>query len=339
MNKTNNYILRNFSSIFFPIFFTLFSITSIISFIKIASASAILKISFLELVLMYTYMLPLILFFTTPIVFFAASVVSLVKLSLDSELIVLFSLGVSPSEIVKIYLKLAGLVSLVLLILSLGLIPISKQLNKSFAEEKKATASLNIESSEFGQKFAEWYIFSEKKKDEKKAFSNLIMFSNKGDDKFIFSNKASSTSVDGSLKLSLFDGKAYIVKPNEIDQINFKSMVINNSPKTELIEYSDLIKYWSKVTEDNKRLKDMVIYILISIFPMVSVFLIVMLGVVNPRFTKNRSTLYMVTSIFIYFALVFVLAPKLNAWLLLVLPALWIASTFYLFKQNTLSRF
>lgn len=337
MKKLHNYILSNFSSIFYPIFFTLFAITSVISFIKMASASALLKVTFLELLLMYGYMLPLILFFSIPIVFFASAVVSLSKLSLDSELIVLFSLGISPDDIARIYLRLAILVSVLLFILSLCLIPISKQLNKAFVEEKKATASLNIGYTDFGQKFADWYLFSER--DTKTNISSIVLFCEQEGDNFILAKDAKSINDKGTIQLSLHNGKAYIVKENEINQINFTNMVINNNQQAEITQYKDLVDYWAKSFIDDKRFKDLVTYVLISLFPILSIFCIVSFGVVNPRFLRNNSAIYMIVATLVYFVIVFVAVPKSPIISLMTIPILWIFVSYYIYKRYTLSRF
>lgn len=135
--KLKQYLLSQLSQTFFPIFFGLYFITSIIFLVKIASLTSAITMDFIELLKLYSYVMPTIIFFTLPISFFVSLVITLSKLSSEYELIVITSFGLNPLKIIKIFFPITLVLSIALLIVSLGLIPKSKYLNSTFLEQKK----------------------------------------------------------------------------------------------------------------------------------------------------------------------------------------------------------
>ena len=103
MNKITKHILKNFIETFNPIFFSLFFMISIIYFIKIAKITSIIKVTFLELGELYIYMLPRLLLYTLPVVFFISIAISLSKMSKNNEINIIFSFGYSPKKLTKIF--------------------------------------------------------------------------------------------------------------------------------------------------------------------------------------------------------------------------------------------
>lgn len=99
--KLNQYIYSQLSLSFFPIFFGLFFITSIIFLVRIAALTSVITMNVVELFTLYLYSVPNILFYTLPISFFIALVIALGKLSSEYELIVITSFGLNPTKIFK----------------------------------------------------------------------------------------------------------------------------------------------------------------------------------------------------------------------------------------------
>lgn len=337
-----SYILKNFSALFFSIFFTLFIITSIIFFIQIASMTTVVKVTFLELIELYLFVLPNILFFTIPITFFASGVISLTKLSFDTELIVIFSLGFTPKRVAKIFYSLALLVTLTLLIISLGLMPLTKQLNKNFIYAKKANASLNIKATEFGQKFGDWLLFIEENIDDK--FSNVVLYSNKGkflesdsstkNENFILAKEAKVENLNGRLSFSLLDGIGFFIEDESVNQIDFEKMAINDTSELGDIEYLDIPEYWLEALDDDKRAKYLSLYILISLFPILSIYMILAFGVLNPRYDKNHSYFYVIIATVIYYVLIYNGASKIPFSAILIIPPIWIFLSYLIYKRR-----
>ena len=204
MNRLQRYILSSYSTLFFHLFIILYAITSIIFLVKIATDTSLLKITFLDLGFLYLLQTPLIIFFAAPISFFASATINLVRLSLDSELVVFFSFGISPNQIAKIYLKVALLISISMLVLSIGAIPITQQLMYEFINIKKYEAKLNVKSTEFGQSFGEWLLFVNSSKNN--IYSDVVMMSikqNTDQVKFIISDSTQIAKTDNIFKMKL----------------------------------------------------------------------------------------------------------------------------------------
>jgi lipopolysaccharide export system permease protein len=335
MKLLKKYLFKHLALSFFPIFMTLFFITSIVYLVKIASLTSVIKIDFFELMQLYSYTVSNILFLTLPISYFAASIIALSKLSNEYELIILTSFGLKPFKILKILLPTSILLSLTLLILSLGLIPKSDHLNSKFIAHKQTQAQFNIKASQYGQSFGSWVIFMDDK--QKNIYKNIKLFQTKNNkDQFIIANSA---IVDDkkNLSLKLIEGKTLIIDPNELNQIDFKSMYIfNTTSKYAYLPFTNSYIYWKTYLPKFDKFKaKFSYYILISIFPLISLFLVLTLSYYNPRYEKNRSTLFVIVSIVIYYVVSFSLSKALLYYSLIAIPIIWIALT-YLFYYKRL---
>ena len=71
-------------------------------------------------------------------------------------------------------MPLTLLLSIFLLVVSVGLIPKTKFLTKQFLDVKKKEANFNIKASEFGQKFGDWLIYINGKDD--KSYEGVKLF-------------------------------------------------------------------------------------------------------------------------------------------------------------------
>jgi len=339
MNKISKYILKNFTESFNPIFFTLFFMVSIIYFIKIAQITAVIKVTFLELGKLYLFILPRIIIYTFPIVFFIAIAITLTKMSKDNEISVIFSFGVSPKKIVKIFFVLSLATSLFLLINAIFLIPISKQLYRNFVDVKKAEAKLNISAMEFGQKFSNWLVFINKSK-KQNNFQDIIMYSkDKNKEDFIIAKNASIKNSKGVLSLHLQNGKAFVIKKESIKQTDYKTMDIYNSKNLEISGSKGVLSYWLKGIKDKGRAKDFATFILVSLFPLFAFLLSVTIGIFNPRYEKSNAYTYIFLTIFSYYVLMYYLI-SINPLLSIVLvPAITLAFSIIFFKRKILKRY
>ncbi len=322
---------------FYPIFFALFFITSIIFLVKIASLTSVITLSFSELFLLYSYNLPSIIFYTLPFTFFLSLIITLAKLSNEYELAVITSFGLNPIKILKIFMPLTIILTLLLLVLSVGLMPKTKYLSKEFIELKKKEASFNIKASEFGQKFGDWLIYIENQNDNQ--YENLKLFKN--DEKmnqFIVSNKAVLINKDGNLSFKLMDGKVFITKENEVTQINFESMYINdNLASKDKGMFTTTYDFWENQLSNNRDIDDFNLYVLMSIFPLISSFLIISFGYFNPRYEKNRAVMKSIVAIVIYYAVVMIIKDKMALHALYFIPIMWIIGSYY-YYSNTIKK-
>ena len=129
--RLSNYLHSQLAISFFPIFLGLFFITSVVYLLKIASLTSVITMTSFELLKLYIYSIPHVIFYTLPISFFISLTICLSKLSSEYEMVVITSYGLNPLNIIKIFLPLTTILTIFLLVISLGLIPKTKYLTKT----------------------------------------------------------------------------------------------------------------------------------------------------------------------------------------------------------------
>ena len=332
--KLNHYLYSQFAITFFPIFLGLFFITSIVFLVKIASLTSIITIDFFELFRLFAYVVPQILFYTMPISFFISLVITLAKLASEYELTVITSFGLNPVNILKIFFPLTLLLSALLLVVSVGLIPKTKFLTKQFLETKKKEANFNIKASEFGQKFGDWLIYINDK--DGKVYSDVKLFkTEEKKDQFIISKTAVLDNDKGNLSFKLVDGKAFIIDEKELNQIDYESMYINDSiADSKIGVFTDTYTYWKQNIEKNVDIDDLTFFILTSIFPLISLFLVITFGYFNPRYEKNRAIFFSLIAVVLYYVLIKIIGDKILLHALYIIPSIWIIGTYILYSQT-----
>ncbi len=287
---------------------------------------------------LYIFILPQILFFTIPISFFAGGVAALHKLSFEYETIALFSLGISPKKIVGYFTRYSFLLTIALLLLGLVLIPQAKQLYKGFIVHKKVQAKINIKPSEFGHRFDNWYLFIESKEGEQ--YKNIALYNQKLQNKenFILAKSASILNDQEGLKLQLKNGHAYNYEPNKLQQIDFDTLTLYDTSSTNLFYYHDPMEYWFEAFQNHRRAYDLTLFVLFALFPLVSVYFLVSLGIHNPRYDRGNIFLQSLITIALYFGLAFGLAKALLFWALFLAP-LWLILGIFYFNKKIAKRY
>lgn len=264
----------------------------------------------------------------------ATAILSLSKLSYDYELLVFFSLGISPSRIIKVFLPLCALVSLTVMVFSLAIIPLSKSAYSNFINEKRANIDVNIKSGEFGQKLGDWLVFVDKA--QNRNYENLVLFSSKGlgFESFILAKNGSANTAEGVFEIDLKNGVAYFAEATKIRNIIFEDMIVRNAIGAVNLSSYDLLSYWSTAfSEDTKRRKVFSQYVLFSLFPIFSVFLLPLFGVANPRFNKNLSYLYIIATTGIYYTLVYFVMEYLPLLGIPLLLGAWLGASYALYRR------
>ena len=332
--KLKHYLHSQLAITFFPIFFGLFFITSVIFLVKIAALTSIITINFAELFSLFAYVMPQIIFYTMPISFFLSLVITLAKLASEYELTVITSFGLNPINILKIFAPVTLLLSVMLLVISVGLIPKTKFLTKQFLDKKKKEANFNIKPSQFGQKFGDWLIYIDGK--EEKVYDQIKLFkTDKKEDQFIVSQTAILDNENGSLSFRLIDGKAFVINEKEFNQIDFKSMYINDSiSDSKLGVFTDSYTFWKENIKKNIDTDDLTFYVLTSLFPLISLFLVITFGYFNPRYEKNRAVFYSLIAVVLYYVLIKLIGDKILLHALYVIPTIWILGTYILYSKT-----
>jgi len=332
--KLKQYLHSQLAITFFPIFLALFFITSVVFLVKIAALTSIITLDFIELFTLFSYVIPQIIFYTMPISFFLSLVITLAKLAGEYELTVITSFGLNPIKILKIFIPVTLLLSIMLLVISVGLIPKTKFLTKQFLDKKKVEANFNIKASEFGQKFGDWLIYINTKED--KVYDEVKLFKTEDKkDQFIVSQTAVLDNDKGSLSFKLNDGKAFVIDEKEFNQIDFKSMYINDSISDSKIDiFTNSYEYWKKNIQQNTNIDDLSFYILTSLFPIISLFLVITFGYFNPRYEKNRAVFYSLISVVLYYVLIKLISDKILLHALYAIPIFWITGTYLLYFKT-----
>ncbi|MRJ03008.1 MAG: LptF/LptG family permease [Epsilonproteobacteria bacterium] len=338
MKRISAYINSHFFSSMLAFFIPLFGIASLIFFVKLVSITSVIHISLGELIKLYLFILPQILFYTLSITFFIAAVSSIYQLSFEFELIALFALGVSPNTIIKIFRKNALFLSIILLLFGLILIPQAKQLYKGFIAYKRTQIQLTIKPNEFGHRFGDWYLFIGSKRGN--TFEQIALYNNKlqNRENFIVARRARLSSDERGLRLTLFDGKTYSYNDHKLQEMEFEKMEISNSAGSRIFHYEDVISYWFKAFTDRKRAFDLTFFIFLALFPLASLYYIAYLGITNSRYERRNVFLTALGVTALYFAISFGLARPLGLKALLILP-LWVAAGYWLYRKKILKRY
>jgi len=339
MDRLQKYIIRNFSTLFLSIFLPLFAIASVIFLIKLATYTAVIQLSIWEMTKLYLFVLPEILFYTMPITFFIAATLSLFKLSNDNEIVGLFALGIKPKFIVKTLFKPAILLTLLLSFDFFILFPHATVLSSNFVSYKKSEAKFNLAASEFGNSFGDWLLYLGGKKDDGTYFKVFLFNKKEKEEILITAQKAQIINDSGILRLKLTDGEGYTYSKDKLSQVNFKTMMINDTMKTHLKTYREPLQYWLSKDRRKHKMQMFITDMLLSIFPVISLFLVTAIGVVQVRHQKSRVYLYLFISIVLYYGLTIGLQNILYFYTIPTVAFSFLAVTYYIYRKAIVNRF
>jgi len=339
MNRLQKYIISNLSTLFSSIFMPLFAIASVIFLIKLATYTAVIQLSVWEMSKLYLFVLPEILFYTLPVTFFIAAVLSIFKLSNDNEIVVLFSLGIKPSFIVRAFIKPALLLSLILMFDFFVLFPHAKILSANFVSYKKSEAKFNLSASEFGHSFGDWLLYLGKDNGDG-TYGKVFLFNKKQKEEILIAaKKAEVINDDGILRLKLYDGQGYSYSKDKFSQINFETMFINNTMKTNLTKYRAALDYWTSDERADVKRHMIITNTLLSLFPLISLFLVASIGIVHTRHQKSRTYLYIFLSIVLFYGLTLGIQKIFIYYTIPIILFSWLIVTYFIYKKTIVNRF
>ena len=339
MHKLQRYLIKNLSSLFFSIFMPLFAIASVIFLIKMATYTAIIQLSVLEMGKLYLFVLPEILFYTLPISFFIAAALAVFRLSNENEIIVLFALGIKPSFIVKAFLKQALLLFILLSFDFFVVFPHAKVLSANFISYKKSEAKFNMSASEFGHSFGDWLLYLGEDNGDG-TYSKVFLFNKKKKEEILIAAKKAEVINDsGILRLKLSNGKGYSYSEEKFTQINFEQMLINDTMKTDLTKYRAPLDYWLSSERADAKKHMLITNTLLSLFPIISLFLIASIGIVHTRHQSSRIYLYLFLSIVLFYGSTLGLQKLLGYYTIPLIMFTWLGVTYTFYKQTILKRF
>ncbi len=340
MDRVSRYILNNFFQTFLSLFLTLFFLASVVFFIKISHLTSVFNISFGDLFESYLYLLPEIIVYTFPITFFISVAMTIFKMSKDNETIVFFALSLSPHKIARIFFMLSLSATLILLLISIVLVPVAKQLNKNFITYKKMESKINIKATQFGQKFQDWHVFINSA--ENTNYGDLVLYNykSKGDqERFILASKATIDRNGSTIGFNLQNGKVFDLKDDEVRQINYGGLELSYSPDSKEMKNESVYDYWAKALDSTKRAKNLSINVFVSFFPLATFLFGIGFGVANLRHEKPNIYLHIFIVVLLYYLLLYKVSssfPFIGTPLVII--GFHIASAIF-FKEKILKRY
>jgi len=319
MVSVRAYISSSFAKAFLTIFLPFFLIISLVYLVKISALTSQIQITFGELLMLYSYSVPDIIFYTLPLSFIAALANILIKLSTDNELIALYALGLKAKKVLRSLLLLGFLFSLLLLVISLFGMPLSKQFYASFKESKRSEAKLNIVAGKLGQKFGDYYIYVKDKKEN--DFHNIVIYNRttKNEEQFFAAQKGNLNKKNGITSLLLHDGYGYTYTKDKLQQAKYKILEVYDKSKNRNYSFKSVFEFWERA----KTLHRLLFYIFVSLIPFISVYMVAAYTMINPRYQANHSYI-VIFSVTLFF---YAIASSLQKWGTFYLLALAILFT------------
>ncbi len=310
MVRVNTYISHNFVKSFLTIFLPFFLIISLVYLVKIAGLTSKIQLTFTELLQLYSYSVPDIMFYTLPLSFIAALANVLVRLSQDNELIALYALGLNAQKILRRPLLLALLFSMLLASISFLAMPLAKQLYKSFKEEKKAEAKLNIVPGELGQKFGEYYIYVKDKQGE--LYDNMVIYNReeKDNEQFFAAKTGRLNNQPHVSSLLLNDGYGYTYAEDKLQQAQYKTLEVYDTVEKQSYRFEDIVAHWSRAATEEKMMHRVLFFVFVSLIPLLSLYLVAAFSMINPRYQSNHSFLVIFATTFS----LYMVASSLEKW-------------------------
>lgn len=340
MDKLRHYILSNLSILFFSIFLPLFAIASVIFMIKLATYTAVIQLTIAEMGKLYLFVLPELLFYTLPISFIVGGALTLYRLSNDNEMVVVFSLGISPSYVARVLALPALLLSILLFVNFIVVTPYIKIISGNFLDKKRAEAKFNLTASEFGHNFGDWMLFINKSDSESRAFGDVVLFNKEMKEEILITaEKAELINHKGVLQLQLANGQSYSYDNALLKTMLFKTAYINDMMNTDPTIYRNTLDFWTNEEERPKKNRLIITNTLLSLFPLISVFLMIALGVVHARHQKRWIYLWLFLSIVGFYASAIITQQWLGFHAIWVVSLGWVILSYGFYKRLVGTRF
>lgn len=338
MPTLKRHIQKTLLVIFLSIFIPLFAIASVVFLVKLAAYTAVVQLSLAEMLKLFSFMVPELLFFTLPLAFFIAISLALHRLSNDNEMIVFFSLGVKPALILRTFISPALLLSVILLFDFFVLFPHAKILSSNFMANKKSEAKFNLSASEFGHKFGDWLLFIGSEPQKEKYLDVVLFNKNTKEEIFVSAKEAQILNIDGLLRLKLSKGEGYAYSPEKFTQIDFGEMYINDKLNSDSNAYKTPAQYWLG-DNDGKRKKMFIFNTLFALFPLFSLFAALSIGIVHARHQKAKIYLFLFITIALYSAIIITLQGRLSYLTIPTVSILWLAGSYMLYRKQIVNKF
>ena len=117
-----------------------------------------------------------------------------------------------------------------------------------------------------------------------------------------------------------------------MQKVDFEQMQVNTKTDEVMLSSYDLWKYWQQALTSHSQAKRLAQAIITSLFPVASIFLILVFGVANPRFHKNLSYVYLLVSVGLYFILMHIFSQNAPFIGIVALPIVWFIISYMLYR-------
>lgn len=332
MVKAKEFILSNFTKNFITLFLPFFVLISVIYLLKISKYSAKVNLELSDLAIIYSLYLPEILFSVIPITYIAALINTFAKLSSNNELISIFALSYSPLKLVKYLLPTSILLSIIFLILSLYIIPVSDQEINKFEHNKIYEAKLKIIPNTLSQNFNDKQVFVSKSNNN--TLEDVVLFSNKNRNlEILLSKNAKIINNKNYSYIDLNSGTLYKYKDNNYQIVNFNNMKLYNNTKMTSIKFLSIKKYWQKYH------KFITYAIVISLLPIYTLLAGIAFGIFNNRYEKNISSIYILISVLMVYIPSLLVKSSGSVALAISVIVVWLIFSIYIFNKKILKRY
>jgi len=338
MGKVRGFILSHFSKNYLLIFLPFFSILSIVYIIRISILSQKITLNAGEIIELFGFFLPDIIFYTLPLSFIAAVTATLMKLSEDYELIALFSFGLTPMKLLKIFILPALLFSTLMLIISLHTIPQSTLAYKLFKEKKNMEAKLTITPNRLGQKFGDYMVFLEDKGEE--MYHNLVLFATDNKEKrvIVIADQGHMENNHSQFVLTLYHGTGDTFLPHTIKSVTYDTMRIYNYTQNH-INIPWLSRGWSQIWTNKNDMAFFIYNIFLSLSPLLILGAIVAFSIIHPRYQRSGIYLVSFTAAITLYITASILRKQGTPLLLLMVSLLFLTVSILLFHKKSKAGF
>lgn len=333
MVSVRSYLSSNFTKTFLTIFIPFFFIISLVYLVKISILTAKIQMSFPELLQLFGYSIPTIIFHTLPISFIASVATTLQRLSIDNELVALFSLGLPARKLIYPLIFIASLFTALLLVISFITMPQTNQLFNAFRDSKKAEMTFNVVPEEFGQKFGNYYIYVTDEVNGKFKETVIYYQDDNHTDQIISADSGEMLNRNGIFSLVLYDGKGYTLAPDITRQIIFKKLQTYDSMSNRGSALYGVEEYWRQSMTDKQRKQKMLFYFFISAIPLLSLYMIVAFSIINPRYQRGHSFVVIGSIAALFYFLASLLDKYGTEWMLALLALSSLLAGIWLFYR------
>ena len=340
MYELRNYIIKNISSLFISFYMPIFIIASIAILIELAKFTAVIHLTVSDMAKMYLFLIPEILFYTLPVIFFVAVTLALFRLSNDNETIVMFSLGISPNFLAKTIAKPAFLLLMLLIFDFFIVLPHATVMYRNFKEQKIQDTKFNLSASEFGHSFGDWLLYIGKNNKDG-SYGDIFLFNKKQEEEILINaKKAKLNTHNNVLTMQLYQGDGYSYSPKKFSQMEFSTMFINNNLKNDdYFRYETPLEYWTSEYRRKNKEKKIVYGVMFSLFPLMAIFISLAISIVHSRHQKSKIYLFIFLVILTYFVSTIALQKKISFYTIPSVLIPWLIATFWIYKQKILARF